>query len=125
MTNQSKLSQAAENEAFVRGVWERVHTGAAALHLSDYCASIVVSGEEFPNWSAAASFTRERQRQIAEIEEEIEWLHKRDSITPELQLLYDKCDLRFSAQFLAEKEIFSRTLARLTAIRDDLKRGMK
>ena len=76
-------------------------------------------------WPAAAAFTDDRLEQIAEIEEEIEWLHKRDSITPELQLLYDKCDLRFSAQFLAEKEIFSRTLARLTAIRDDLKRGMK
>lgn len=62
------------HEEYVRARWERVHTGAAALHLSDYCAPIVVCGNEFPNWQAAYEFTLEREEQIARFQSASNWL---------------------------------------------------
>ena len=63
------------SEEYVRARWEHVHTGAAALHLSDYSAPLVIThAGEFPNWSAARAFTENREREIAEVEEEIEYV---------------------------------------------------
>ena len=63
------------SEEYVRARWEHVHTGAAALHLSDYSAPLVIThAGEFPNWSAARAFTEQREREIAEVQEEIAWL---------------------------------------------------
>lgn len=38
------------------------------------------TGRVFENWQAAADYTRERERQIAEKQEEIEWLKRRIKI---------------------------------------------
>jgi hypothetical protein len=65
----SELTAAQERE-YVESKWENIATGAKALHLSDYCAVIVIRGHEFANWHAAFLFTQERERQIAELEEQ-------------------------------------------------------
>jgi len=127
----------ASDEEFVREHWERVHTGAAALHLSDYCASIVVNAEEFPDWSAAAAFTRERLEQIRQVEEECGLL---ESLAPVIH----RDDLHMWAGIDADPDDATiddcetiaidnskfqcrvqRILAREQAILAELKRGMK
>ena len=65
----SELTAAQERE-YVESKWENIATGAKALHLSDYCAVIVIRGHEFANWHAAFLFTQERERQIAQFEEQ-------------------------------------------------------
>ena len=62
--------------------------------------------ETFADWAYAAEFTRENDRLVAEIDDEIEWLN--DGI--------DVADDEPEAQ---------RMLTRLTAARDEMRRGRK
>lgn len=57
-------------------------------------------------WSAAAEFTRERERQIAEIEKEIDWVQMKLGVSSTVAVPH-------------------RILARLQAALTDLKRGMR
>jgi hypothetical protein len=102
------------DEEYVRARWEHVRTGAAALHLSDYSAPLVIThAGEFPNWSAARAFTEQREREIAEVREEISEIE--DDI-----LSYSSHD---NADSFAV--IYRRILARLQARLAELRRGMK
>ncbi len=90
------------DEDFVRSKWTRVYSTMNGTFLSGRKVS-----DALRNYRAAAEFTRERERQIAEIEEEIAYI----------SYDYD------GAWTLTE--LHTRILARLQAALADLKRGMK
>jgi hypothetical protein len=99
-------------EAQVRAYWkpESVKTGAAALHLSDYCSGIIVGSFECQNWDTALVFTLGHQRKVAELEEEIKLVeYCRDTY-------YWCCE---------EPDTIARILARLQAALSELRRGTR
>lgn len=110
MTDAAKPS-AGEMEAYVRERWESIATGAQALHLSNYCASIVIWGYEFANWQATYDFTLAREQEIRLVEEEIGWVQSGMALSSTKYGPYDK----------AMQRILVREQAALT----ELKRGMK
>ena len=105
----SELTEQQELE-YVEAAWERIATGAKALHLSDYCSPIVIYGQEFGNWHAAYLFTLERQRQIAEIEEELQLFRSEPCWVVQTMPL--------------TRKVLGRTMARLQHELEQLKRGM-
>lgn len=99
-----------ENERYVRERWESIATGSKALHLSRYCAPIVIWGNEFPNWQAAFAFTKAREEEIRQVEEEI------------MELQDDISCYHTGEHFYA---IYGRILAREQSALAELQRGMK
>ena len=99
-----------ENEQFVRQHWERVATGAAALHLSDYCAPIVASGNEFASWQAAREFTEQRREEIRKVERDMLFIQ---------EYLDQSCDSSWRP--IAAQSIKGRLQAALAALGQGLK----
>lgn len=105
----------AENE--VRAVWKQFkesvydpHEGySIPQHKIDIGIKTFIEIKRSDALQAALDFTRERKQEIAEIEEEIELMH----------LLHGNWGWQ------AWHPVMQRTLSRLTAQRDELKRGMK
>ena len=105
-----------ENEQFVRQHWERVATGAAALHLSDYCAPIVASGNEFASWQAAREFTEQRLEEIRQTEEEIDVIREGITLAEE----NEEDNKRYGNPF---RRILADEQATLAALKQGLKEG--
>lgn len=110
---------AGEAEREVRAAWEHVELVGAYGDL--YAEHVrILDNSMFSihtDWHAALAFTRQRQQEIAEIEEEmlaVEKQYKRMT----------GCGVYMSGE---PKEVrpLSRTILRLEAIRAELKRGMK
>lgn len=109
------------DEEYVLANWERAELCENRARAA-FCISL--GGREFTRasipervvdsaklaWSAAAEFTRERLKQISEVEEEIGWM----------EADVDHCTERGSSELVPY-----RTLMRLEGIRNDLLRGMK
>jgi hypothetical protein len=106
------------DEEFVRQHWEgarcrkeeRFHpwNGFEIVVSDRYCA-LAVRGSEAEAWSAAAEFTRKRQEQIRQVEEEIRFVESFSCV----------------ATNMADEAARLRTRDRLKAALADLKRGMK
>ena len=71
------------SEEYVRSKWKEVHVRKRRDIKSGMCFLIVMGrhstlwyGNERAAWSAARAFTEEREREIAEVEEEIAWLNQ-------------------------------------------------
>ena len=100
------------NETYVRSKWERVFNCGTRRHPHVQINSDVpidrCSGEWDQGWQAAADVTRQREEQIRQAEEEIEWLH-----------------FASTAAVNSSLPIIGRILARLEAVLADLTKGFK
>ena len=120
-TDERSADQSAE--AQVRAYWkpESVKTGAAALHLSDYCSGIIVGSFECQNWDAALAFTLEHQEQCRCLEQEIfSWNEQIDSDVSVLRTCYE-----IDPAFGEDLARVGRTVERLQAALSELRRGVK
>lgn len=97
-----------EAEKLVRETWKSCHA-EHPIH------DIWIAGVSrwFGTWQAAADFTRQRLKEIEEVEIEIE------------NLVADVSVAMSVGDYRDEIPIYERTIHRLEAIRDQLKSGMK
>lgn len=121
-----------ENERYVKERWDKAYEPIVQRGLMGI--DIWVEGsrtyrfhaDNLPAaWQAAFDFTKAREEEIRQVEEEISWLTERTEISPKLQELYDKRTWEFSAEFLKDKQTAKRILAREQAALAELQRGMK
>lgn len=107
------------DEEYVRSKWEKVDSRETYVAGHGYCVSLPVLWHEAMTtgyfkteaeaWSASRTFTEQREREIAEVDEEIAFLDDEKRVWPK----HYNCD--------APK----RTLSRLQSIRAELTKGMK
>lgn len=75
-------------------------------------------------WQAAYEWTLQRQEEIRQVEEEIEWVTECSIISPKMEQLYRDRAWEFSAEYLKRIETSKRVLSRLQSIRAELTHGM-
>ncbi len=122
-----------ENEKLVRETWQLVHRCDGSYWYYPEGTVLIQPQNhkwlEFPDWQAAAEFTRERLEEVRQVEREIEWETAR--LEAELDGVKEsiKGPFSFAAAGAARHTVrlaeIARIIRRLESIRDDLKKGMK
>jgi hypothetical protein len=110
-----------EERTYVEAAWE--HPALQSLEKAGFNKN--GSMTKLGMIHAAYLFTVELQRQIAEVEEEIELLSTEAVISPKLEELYRENTLEFSKEFLRRKQVMNRILAREQQRLADLRKGVK
>jgi hypothetical protein len=100
---------------YVQDRWLPSHLRGDGLH---------VDGQKFTEWDKAKAFTEQREKDIAEVEEEIALLDKTSTISPAMEKMYVEKGFEFSPDFLRMKATLKRILAypqdRLKALRQGM-----
>lgn len=100
---------------YVESKWDEVHPANMFIFLGPY-----TDGNAYSSWLAAAEFTRTREKQIAEVREEIDLLRM---VRVAFESAVKACPK--DATWMNDLDKYQRILARMEAVLAELQRGMK